>query len=91
MKIKREDYLTLSNAIDALFKEHTALLKQHYIDLHTDSRVKDVEKRFRWDMFYFAVRSQKLQARVDSICQYANGDHIDTALRRIVVPAKRFN
>ena len=41
--------------------------------------VRDLNKRYRWDLFYFAKGSQVLSDEYTS-------DHIDTALRHIVAP-----
>ena len=48
-------------------------------------KVKDLDKRFRWDLFY---NSTTTVFRFD-LYEYLDDSHIDTALRRIVKPLKR--
>lgn len=43
-------------------------------------RVKDINERYRWDLFYKAGGHRLLEG------EPLNSDHIDTALRRIVPP-----
>jgi hypothetical protein len=45
--------------------------------------VRDLDKRYRWDLFWLAVRLG--HSLPDSTCGY-NDAHIDTALRAIVSP-----
>lgn len=44
----------------------------------------DKEKRFRWDMFYMAMRHQRtdMTAFMDSLGRDVNDTHIDTVLRQ---------
>lgn len=53
----------------------------HMGTLKADNRVKDLEKRLRWDWLYAAVPSRWV---CDNIYPYADDTHLDTALRRIV-------
>lgn len=46
-------------------------------------RVKDINTRFRWDMFHRAMKTDKFQLQ-DELYEYLNDDHIDTALKKIV-------
>lgn len=52
-------------------------------DFHRADEVKDLDKRYRWDLYYAAVREG--HTLPDSTDNY-NMNHIDTALRAIVPP-----
>lgn len=66
----KEQFLTKSK--DEL-KKYKELLK-------TDSLVKDIEQRFRWDLLYGLVGSEWV---CDNLYPYLNDDHIDSALKQI--------
>ncbi|WP_353645719.1 hypothetical protein [Mesorhizobium sp. WSM2239] len=79
MKIKPEHY-------DHMKAEITKISTPHKLDCHrqfivNEGKSKDVEKRLRWDMSYYAGLSAWIS---DNIYPYANDDHIDTALRNIM-------
>jgi hypothetical protein len=79
MKIKSEHYIIM---IDAIAKISESINMPSYLEsLREDPRVKDPLKRFRWDLMSSAVGSRWI---CDNLYSYANDDHIDTALRRIV-------
>jgi len=44
-------------------------------------KTKDLSKRFRWDLFHAAGGTK---FACDTLYDYLNDDHIDTALRAIV-------
>lgn len=46
--------------------------------------VKDLDKRYRWDLFYAGTAGD--WSLVTAIYTYANDTHLDTALRSIVAP-----
>ena len=78
MKLKREHYDHIKAAVSRLF---------HEVDLRRDAivrqgRAKDVEKRLRWDLLFATPGMSRWIC--DNIYPYANDDHIDTALRRIM-------
>ena len=50
-------------------------------DIATDTRVKDADKRLRWDLSYRAGLSRWI---CDNLYTYCDDTHIDTALRAIV-------
>lgn len=78
MKIKKEHYEHMKQEISKLDKEKVASYKD---SLKSDGRIKDIDKRFRWDLSYAA----KLAPWVcDNLYSYMNDDHIDTALKNIV-------
>lgn len=74
MKITKDHYQTMKNAIDALPRDQIATHKALKLG-------KDIDMRFRWDLFSAA----KLHSFAsDKLYQYANDTHIDTALKSIV-------
>lgn len=77
MKITQQHYATMLNAIAPL----APTIPAQRILLANDSRVKDLEKRLRWDLSYKAGLTSFL---CDSVYSYANDTHIDTALKSIV-------
>lgn len=78
MKITTKDYNHMKNVIGQLLPYDQAL--EHYtVTLPADPRIKDIDKRFRWDCFYASGLST-----FTATLNYLNSDHIDTALCRIV-------
>jgi hypothetical protein len=90
MKIQSEHYAQLESAIRRVQSEHPAATAQSYLDQGL------TVKRFRWDLLWAAVRKgyikigeERNRATYDGpgvylpLYDYANDDHIDTALRRI--------
>ena len=78
MKITPEHYEHLKNEISQISREQVAAHREY---LKTHSRVKDLEMRLRWDCLYLRRLSPWL---CENVYKYANDDHIDTALRRIM-------
>lgn len=78
MKIKPEHFEYIKAAIANLDPEKVAAHKEA---LKGDSRVRDLDKRFRWDCLHATVPSRWV---CDNLYPYMNDDHIDTALRKIV-------
>ena len=73
----------LRAAIEPLDTESTRAMYRAG-EIPRSASVKDLDKRYRWDLAYAAIGSA-------GICQLyddhgANDSHIDTALRRIVAP-----
>lgn len=81
MKIKPEHFATMQQKIEAFVAANRDKVLAHREGLKTDERVKDLDKRFRWDLSRAAVGARWI---CDEVYSYANDDHIDTALRRIV-------
>jgi hypothetical protein len=77
MKIKPEHYTILKNAIAPL-KEHFA---KHREAIIVEGKSKDVEMRLRWDAFHAA----KYGGILSDLYAYANDEHIDTALKKIML------
>lgn len=84
MKIKVEHYKILKQLIKDVKTTHglTKLL-EYKESLKNDSRVKDLDKRFRWDLFW-EIKAAERSKLVDDLYEYMNDDHIDTALKNIV-------
>jgi hypothetical protein len=74
MKIKPEHYAYMKMAIDALPKDQVLAHKEKKLG-------KDIDMRFRWDLFYAANLATWV---CDNCYSYLNDTHIDTALKRIV-------
>jgi len=82
MKIKGNDYKRLEN----LFKVTVNQMKdltEYKEELKNDKRVKDVNMRLRWDIFWSMDMSKRTEI-VDDIYKYANDDHLDTVLKKLV-------
>lgn len=84
MKIKPEHYNYILNAIKPLAKH----IQGHREALKQDKRVKDLEKRLRWDLFWAAKLSTWTS---DNLYCYLNDNHIDTALKNIVAEIEVLN
>lgn len=84
MKITGTDFTDLQSAIlDTMMDIGAPKLAAYRKALETDNRVKDVNKRYRWDIL-FAVPSSRRNPIMNRLYAYANDEHIDTALRAIV-------
>ncbi len=83
MKITKEHYKILSDAIQEVRKEIPELNLDYYIK---NNLGKDHAKRFRWDCLWAAKKFKKLPDNfvVDILYEYCDNTHIDTALRKIV-------
>lgn len=81
MKITEDHFNQLKVSIDP---NNTEDRRQRYRDkdFRNSASVKDLDKRYRWDLLYLSVSAHI----INEIYLYANDDHIDTALRRIVKP-----
>lgn len=81
MKIKPEHIAHMRAAIGVTLATSGKTLEQCRDYLRQDSRVKDLEKRLRWDLLFAAGLTPWLCA---NLYPYADDTHIDTALRHIV-------
>lgn len=80
MKVSDADFAILKAAIEPVdLPEYRSRYKNR--DIARADSVKDINKRYRWDLYYFAARQRG--SLPDSTNGY-NMDHIDTALRKIV-------
>jgi hypothetical protein len=85
MKMPKELYERLEAAIAPLNTEHN---RQMYREgkFPRAELVKDLDKRYRWDLFWASQRNDRVYYYVDVDGRSLNDTHIDTALRRIVAP-----
>ena len=84
MKIKPLHLELLRTLLDGLDNPER---RAQYVakDIPRCEQVKDLNKRYRWDLFYTVPVSHR-HAFCDVVDEYANGDHIDTALRSLITP-----
>lgn len=82
MKVSTADLTTLRAAVEPL---DTAERRAQYATgrFPRSELVKDLDRRYRWDLYWLAVRQGA--SLPDSTHGY-NDAHIDTALRTIVAP-----
>lgn len=83
MKIKPEHFQEIEQKINSFFEIHgkdALILKYENGDFPRSDKVKDLQTRFNFDLFHY---SGALSAVVNSVYQYANDDHIATALKKI--------
>lgn len=78
MKIKPEHLAHMRKEISAISDERISAMRDA---IAADGRVKDKAMRLRWDASYRAGLTAWICREVYS---YANDDHIDTALRKIL-------
>lgn len=90
MKMKTEHFQYIKSEIEKFIGDDLEKLKTIYENgaFNNADKVKDLDKRFRWDMFHFA---KLLQFQCDTLYDYLNDDHIDTALREIFKDVKLVN
>lgn len=79
MKIKPEHYDHMKSEIAKVFDRQKH--EDHTKFVINEGRSKDVDMRVRWDWSYYANLSPFISKEV---YEYANDNHVDTALRRIV-------
>lgn len=77
MKIQPEHYEHMKREMAA--RAH--LILQIRDQIAVDPRVRDAEKRLRWDLFHVSGLTRYV---CDHVYNYANDVHIDTALRSIM-------
>lgn len=78
MKIKPEHYQILKEKLSSLLPQ---LAADHYRRLKLDPKVKDINERFRWDCLWAAKVPHETMSE---IYKYANDEHIDTVLKKII-------
>ena len=74
MKMSIEHYNYIKNQINNLEREKVIAHKNLKLG-------KDIDKRFRWDLFQAAKLSH---FACDHLYSYLNDNHIDTALKQVV-------
>lgn len=80
MKMHDADYNFLKDQISKLPRD---LLISHKESLKHDSRVKDLESRFAWDLLY-GIEQDVRNQMMGRFYKYLDDSHIGTALKRIV-------
>lgn len=88
LKIKPEDRkkleLYLDNYVNKVGREKLAEYKER---LKSDSKVKDIEERFRWDLLYnsgIRIGDGKGMSGDIELYSYMNDNHIDSVLKDYV-------
>lgn len=82
MKITKAHYNHMKEAIATKIQDTPVTDLAAYKEaLKTDTRVKDINVRFRWDLFHAAKLSTYASKELYSYC---NDNHIDTALKAIM-------
>jgi hypothetical protein len=83
MKIKPADFDAIKEKINAFFDKHGKdylIAKYESGDFPRYENVKNLQTRFNFDLFHY---SGALSAVVNSVYEYANDEHIATALKKI--------
>lgn len=80
MKIKPEHYLEMRLAIEGIASK-LAAHREFLLSPKNPRPPKDIDMRLRWDAISFAKGDKWI---CDNLYPYANDDHIDTALRKIM-------
>ena len=85
MKMKQEHYNILKSSIEDVLKNMGPALLQEYETgkFPRADKVKDLNVRFRWDLFHFIWSKMERSGKKLNLYDYLNDTHIDTALRRI--------
>jgi len=81
MKIKPEHYSHMKTEIDRVCFVYAEEIPKHIAQVKQLGRYHDLKKRIRWDMFNTA---QLTSFACDTLYDYLNDEHIDTALRSIM-------
>lgn len=84
MKMKPVHYAHLKKTIETFLKTHDLENHRRRIEYHQANpytREVDANKRLRWDLCYMAHLTEYICTEIYS---YANDDHIDTALQKIM-------
>lgn len=91
MRISAKDYIDLQDMLDQVVDRlGVAALKDHKASLANDPRVKNIDKRFRWDLLY-ATSSAARTNWFDNVYAYGADDtHVDTALK-VYTKARHLN
>ena len=87
MKIKPEHLAKLEALIEPFdtLQRRTQYLKGAF---HNADKVKDLNKRYRWDLFWDATAGTHHNELRNQMWEYMNDTHIDTALKSIVKDLK---
>ena len=93
MKMEPRHYNVIKQRIQKIPK---TWVLSHKEKLKDDVRVKDADKRLRWDLFYAITSGASWPEAgrldfLDELYSYLDDTHIDTALRKIVTETLRSN
>ena len=86
MKITNDDYEYVKGLMSKLvhnFEGDRQAVLEYKEGLKNDSRIKDLDKRFRWDI-YRASYSKYDKDLPAKLYKYLNDSHIDSALKSII-------
>ena len=89
MKVTKEDINTLALHISRF---DTQEMRDDYKSgsFKRSERTKDLDKRYRWDLFYCARQNFRHKPlclpNFESAVKEYNSDHLDTALKKLVKP-----
>lgn len=84
MKMTQENFETIKVAIEEFDTDHWRKFYRNRSFPRADM-VKDINKRYRWDLFHVAKLSWEFKNNLYEL-NGLNDSHIDTALRKIVSP-----
>ena len=84
MKIKPEHLQILADALEKVKEKYPEATLQYYIDNNIG---KDHAKRWRWDLFYAAIKFVPDSFTSGVLYSYMDDTHIDTALRYLLLKA----
>lgn len=90
MKITKEHFEHIKSAIETVFKINGG--KEKIVEMYETGNfrnaenVKDLQKRFNFDMLYAAGLTNFV---CDELYSYLNDDHIATALKKICPPVTK--
>jgi len=84
MKIKKIHYDYIKKEINSILKDNPNLINRYESgDFARSDEIKDLNIRFRWDLYWYCYRNIFNNTFKDSI-NYLKDTNIDTALRNIV-------
>ena len=81
-KLQLAHYQAIQRYINKFGKER---IEGHLEAIRNDPRVKDLTKRLCFDVMYRSELGNPTCITIDAIYEYANDDHIYTALKYIIV------
>jgi len=81
MKITKEHYAYILECMTTKLADTSEQDKDGYLEnIKNDPRVKDCNKRIRWDLYHAAVPNRYI---CDTLYTYLDDTHIDSALKAI--------
>ena len=87
MKMTQAHFEIIKSGIGKVLANHkNAVMRYEHGDFANANKVKDINKRFRWDLFHAAGLTK---FACDELYMYLTDDQIDTALRRITPTIER--